>query len=396
MSNFSFLKTSEWQDIYRDAALAEHYVLSDARTALFYGRRTVEVIVEWLYAYDPAFRRPYDDKLAALMTDASFKRQAPHGVQDKMHAIRKLGNDAVHDGRPIRPAEAMAMIKMLFHISHWFARTYTKGDPNAIPNQFDEAKLPPPPREVAQQSRAQLKKLAEAYLKSDEELRQARETEARLKAEIERLRAQVAATKIVNEAIPDNQDYSYTEAETRQILIDVLLREAGWVILEGARNRVSLRNPVSKVATIEERVEPMPNRQGFGFADYVLWGADGLPLAVVEAKKTSVDKERGKQQAKLYADALEEMHGQRPIIFYTNGYTISLWDDQFYPPREVQGFYTRDELQLLVQRRQTARNLAQMAANKSIVDRYYQEAAIRHVTEHFSQRHRRALLVMAT
>ncbi|GIK58041.1 MAG: restriction endonuclease subunit R [Chloroflexota bacterium] len=391
MSNFAFLKTPEWQTIYQDAARAEQYVLADARTALFYGRRTVELMVEWLYAYDPAFRRPYDDNLAALMTDTSFKRQVPPGVQDKMHALRILGNEAVHQNRLIKQAEAVAMIRDLFRISHWFGRTYTQGDPNTIPNQFHESKLPPPPRQVAQQSRAQLKELADAYLKQDEELRQQHETVAALKAELAQLRAQVATTKIINEAIPDSFDYTYTEAETRQILIDVLLREAGWQIAD-ARNPVFDKNRVS----IEEKVTPMPNRQGFGYADYVLWGADGLPLAVIEAKKSSVDKEAGQQQAKLYADALEQMHGRRPLIFYTNGYTISLWDDEFYPPRDVQGFYTADELHLLIQRRQTAQNLAQLPVNTAIVNRYYQEAAIRHVTEQFSQRHRHALLVMAT
>ena len=64
----------------------------------------------------------------------------------------------------------------------------------------------------------------------------------------------------------------------------------------------------------------MPNPSGLGYADYVLWGDDGKPLAVVEAKKTTVDPAVGRQQAKLYADCLEAMHGQRPIIFYTNGY----------------------------------------------------------------------------
>ncbi|NJN55671.1 MAG: DUF4145 domain-containing protein [Anaerolineae bacterium] len=133
MSNFAFLKTSAWKPIYEDAARAEQYVLADPRSALFYGRRTVEVMVEWLYAVDREFRRPYDDNLAALMTDATFKRQVPSGVQDKMHAIRKLGNDAVHNGRAIRPDEAVAMVKMLFHIAHWFGRTYTGGRPQRHP-----------------------------------------------------------------------------------------------------------------------------------------------------------------------------------------------------------------------------------------------------------------------
>ena len=98
----------------------------------------------------------------------------------------------------------------------------------------------------------------------------------------------------------------------------------------------------------------MPSPGGKGFVDYVLWGADGLPLAVVEAKRTTASASYGQHQAKLYADCLEQQFGRRPVIFYTNGYQHWLWDDAAgYPPREVQGFYTRDELELMVQRRHT-------------------------------------------
>ncbi|OPZ87792.1 MAG: hypothetical protein BWY76_00288 [bacterium ADurb.Bin429] len=93
----------------------------------------------------------------------------------------------------------------------------------------------------------------------------------------------------------------------------------------------------------------MPNPTGLGYVDYVLWGDDGLPLAVVEAKRTTRDPSVGQRQAELYADCLEAQFGRRPIIFYTNGYKHWLWDDAQYPPREVQGFYTKDQLELLIQ-----------------------------------------------
>ena len=91
----------------------------------------------------------------------------------------------------------------------------------------------------------------------------------------------------------------------------------------------------------------MPNNKGEGFVDYVLWGDDGKPLAVVEAKRTSKDARIGQQQAKLYADCLEKMKGQRPIIFFTNGYKTWLWDDQNYPQREVQAFTKSQSLNFL-------------------------------------------------
>ena len=140
----------------------------------------------------------------------------------------------------------------------------------------------------------------------------------------------------------------------------------------------------------------MPSDSGIGYADYVLWGDDGKPLAVVEAKKTTVEAEVGQQQAKLYADCLEAMHGQRPIIFYTNGYKTRLWDDLFYPPRTVAGFYKKEELASLILRRAQREQLDVAQVKDQIVERYYQKRAIGSIGEQFAQARRKALLVMAT
>jgi type I restriction enzyme R subunit len=141
----------------------------------------------------------------------------------------------------------------------------------------------------------------------------------------------------------------------------------------------------------------MPNASGKGLVDYVLWGNDGKPLGLVEAKRTRRDPQVGQQQAKLYADALESQFGQRPVIFYSNGYEHWIWDDQFYPPRPVQGFYKKDELELLIQRRSTRQPLGNALINAAIVERYYQTRAIRRIGEALEKDNdRRALLVMAT
>lgn len=141
----------------------------------------------------------------------------------------------------------------------------------------------------------------------------------------------------------------------------------------------------------------MPNNQGKGFVDYVLWGDDGQPLAVVEAKRTRRDARIGQQQAKLYADCLQTQFGHRPLIYYTNGYEHWLWDDSQYPPRPVQGFHKKDELQLLVQRRGSRKALAMLTIDGAIVERHYQHRAIRRIAETFEQdKQRKALVVMAT
>ena len=140
----------------------------------------------------------------------------------------------------------------------------------------------------------------------------------------------------------------------------------------------------------------MPNNKNEGYADYVLFGKNGLPLAVVEAKRTSVDPRVGQNQAKLYADCIENEYHQRPVIYYTNGFEIYMWDDKNYPPRKVSGFYTQDELQLLINRRTSKQNLEHVYVQDKITNREYQLEAIKSVCETFDEGHRKALIVMAT
>jgi len=192
---------------------------------------------------------------------------------------------------------------------------------------------------------------------------------------------EIAATKKANQAAPDTHDYN--EEKTRDAFIDLLLHEAGWA-LDQERDR-------------EFPVIGMPNNTGEGFVDYVLWGNDGKPLGLVEAKRTKKDSRVGQQQAKLYADCLEKQFGRRPVIFLSNGYEHWLWDDTRYPPRAVQGFYKKDELELLHQRRTSRKELAKVPLDSDIAGRFYQTRAIKRVGEALEKDHlRKSLLVMAT
>jgi type I restriction enzyme R subunit len=379
MSNFVFLQ-DEWPDLNHTAQRAEAYVNSDPRSACFQARRALEQAVNWLYEHDVAFHHPYDDNLVTLLTDFSFRDNVPPIVADKAHFIRKMGNQAVHSNRQIKQQDAFTVVRELYHFLYWLASTYTKGNPQSIPNEFNESLLPPSDAQIQLKSATELKALDEKLQQQDEELRAKAEALVGYEAQITALQAQIAAAKAANAETEVKHDY--TEAETRTYLIDMLLREAGW-------------DP--KAPNVEEyEVVGMPNKPGIGYVDYVLWGDDGLPLGLVEAKRTSVDPKKGKQQAKLYADCLEKMHGQRPIIFYSNGYQTWIWDDSNYPPRSIQGFYTKSQLQLHIQRRAMLQPFEGIPTNKAIVDRYYQEEAIRSVTEHLEKKYRKSLLVMAT
>ncbi len=379
ISNFTFLQ-DEWPELHTSARQAEALVAADPRSASFYARRTLELAAQWLYAHDAALTPPYQDHLSALLYEPTFRDILGPTIFAKARLIKDLGNQAVHSNRPVRPADALTAVKELFHLLFWIARTYAVGTRPTDTLTFDPARVPQTVITHAT-TLAQVQTLAAEVQARDAQLAALQADHAALDTALQQLRAEVAAAKVQNTATPDAHDYS--EAETRDVFIDLLLREAGWA-LDAPQDR-------------EYEVRGMPNPTGLGYVDYVLWGDDGLPLAVVEAKRTRRDAHAGQQQAKLYADCLQTQFGRRPVIFYTNGYEHWLWDDAQYPPRAVQGFYTKDQLALLLQRRTTRKSLASAPIDDAIVERYYQQRAIRRISEAFERDHdRKALLVMAT
>lgn len=381
MSQFQFLQ-AEWPDLFAPAAKAEELVHADPRTSCFYARRCLEMVVGWLYHHERSLRMPYQDHLSALIHESSFVQLVGPVFLAKAKLVKQLGNLAAHDRGPMFAKDSLVAVRELFHMCYWLARTYARTGAGLPPqgSAFDPEKLPKT-SPVPPQTIRQLQQMAADLVEKDRKLVDLGSAKAALAEELEALRNEVAEAKARNTARPDDHDYS--EAETRDYFIDLLLKEAGW----------ALDQPPDR----EFEVAGMPNKEGKGYVDYVLWGDDGKPLAIVEAKRTKRDATVGQQQAKLYADCLEKRFGQRPLIFYSNGYEHWLWDDQFYPPRAVQGFFKKDELEAQIHRRQSRQPLAAAAINKEIVERYYQTRAIRRISESFERdRFRRALLVMAT
>ena len=179
-----------------------------------------------------------------------------------------------------------------------------------------------------------------------------------------------------------------SEAATRRLYVDLYLKEAGWDILD--TENISL--PAK--AGIEIEVQGMPNPQGKGYCDYVLYGRNGKPLAIVEVKKTSVSPEKGRHQVDLYAECMKAVYGYKPIMYYTNGYTTRIIDG-IYPDRDVIAFHSIDELELMLQRR-TRGDITDLHINDEITNRPYQKMAITSICEWLNAKHRRGLLVMAT
>lgn len=389
MSQFAFLHP-EFPALQDHAEKAEKHALSDPRGACFWARLTLETALKDLYRRDPALRHPYDRTLAALIAEPSFEKLSGPAIVTKARYIKDQGNRAAHDsGKPLSKNDAVTTVRELFHVCYWIARTYARGAKPDPALAFDPGKLQES-LTITASTVAQIQKVsnevkaankraddAEEARKASEEGRQA------LEEELAKVRAEVEAARKANQAVPDPHDYD--EAATRDAFIDLLLKESGW--------------PLDQTRDREFPVTGMPNQSGEGFVDYVLWGADGKPLGLVEAKRTKKDSRIGQQQAKLYADCLEQAYGQRPVIFTTNGYEHWIWDDQRYPPRRIAGFLKRDELDLLHQRRGNCKALDDVAVDQEIAgkNRPYQLRAIRRVGETFEKdRQRKALLVMAT
>ena len=370
MSNFDFILKNEIFRTFAEASVeAEKSIAVANVSCTILCRRALELAVKWIYANDRELVLPYQNNLSSLVYDINFKSMINEKVFNGMTYIIKLGNFSVHSNKKVTRKEAVLCLKYLFDFMDWIAYYY---DSNYVETKFDEGKLPgessanlkKEEREELENKLVEKDEKIEKILKENEELR-------------EKLTKQRTSKKIAyNFKVSD-----ISEFETRKQFIDLDLKIAGW-------DSTNIREEVE--------VRGMPNTQEAGYVDYVLYGENGKPLAVVEAKRTSKDAKIGQQQAKLYADCLEKEYAQRPIIYYTNGKEIYMWDDLSYPERKVSGYYTQDELQLLIKRRNSKENLEHIYIANDIANRPYQLEAVKKVCESFEQKHRRALVVMAT
>ncbi|MCA0933247.1 DEAD/DEAH box helicase family protein [Lutimonas saemankumensis] len=399
MSNFQFLH-KEFPALYKEAKEAEQLTLTSPKACAMIARSALEKAVQWLYQNDVELEFPYDTKLSSLIHEQCFREIIKPSMFREINLIRLTGNNAAH-GKSITHDQSIASIKNLFRFLSFLGIYYSEQEVD-IPS-FTMGLIPD-----GNEQKETLKALQE--LEAQLEYRRGKDREERAKIEaqaekIEQLQQQLETQqkettkrRLEREKVKDPDKtipILIPESVTRKLYIDVLLKDAGWDKLEQDRE-------------IEYEVTGMPlstNPSGIGYVDYVLWGKDGKPLAAIEAKKTMADARKGRHQAELYADCLEQMHGQRPVIFYTNGFETHIWDDTFYVDREIQGFYSLDELQLLIDRRTTRKDLRNFKVDTEIAGRDYQLEAIKRIAENLivdnkkgelRGARRESLLVMAT
>ena len=361
MRNFDYLQELGLTDLHDYCSSAEELQVSKPYLSAICARKALEYMVTELYKMKN-IEIPERASLIELVDSEVFRDFiGDYKVMMAVHYVRKVGNHGAHNTKVTSGESYYSLLNIYNVVAAMLLKLrvideIVPFDRTLIPNNPQVPIVTPKPIDVKSQS---------TIIKYADE-----------------------------EAIEDNTPVQeialdISEAETRRLYIDLMLKEAGWEVLdtEGAIQ--------PSKACIEVEVEGMPNNEGVGYCDYVLFGSNGLPLAVVEAKRTSASPIKGKHQAELYAMCLEKRYGIRPVIYYTNGFETYIIDGLGYPSRRLYAFHTESDLELLIQKRQR-HDITDFSINDNITDRHYQKMAIKSVCEHFNSKHRRGLLVMAT
>ena len=384
MRNFDYLQDLGLTELHQFCAAAEELQVSNPDLSAISARKALEYMVRSLYVMKN-IEIPERASLFELVDGEAFRGFiGDDRVMMAVHYVRKVGNNGAH-GTPVTKREAFFCLLNIYNIVAAILHKLTLLK-EVVP--FDKDLLPKIPQAPSL-------------------------TPAKVIVTPQSPIVQTADKKAVDDKAPVvEMPTDISEAETRKLYIDLMLKEAGWDVLdtEGAIQ--------PSKACIEVEVEGMPYtgstgsqqeyakerfaaeemtipRKGKGYCDYVLFGSNGLPLAVIEAKRTSKSPLVGKHQAELYADCLEKRYGTRPVIYYTNGFETNIIDGLGYPHRRLYAFHTESDLELLIQKRQR-HDINDFSVKDSITDRHYQKMAIKSVCEHFNGKHRRGLLVMAT
>lgn len=361
MRNFDYIKDLGLNDLHRFCAAAEENQWDNPEFSAINARKALEYTVRAVY-----FLKDIEVKEKASLFELVDGEPFREFINDDkvmmaVHYVRKVGNNGAHTGNVTKKESFFALLNIYNVVGAILLKLKLVDDVKSFNKDLIPKKVETP-----------IVVPAKVEVKEDDNIVAAAD------------KVSLRATEPVK-ALPSD----ISETETRKMYIDLMLREAGWQVLdtEGAVQPLK--------ACIEVEVHGMPNEDGVGYADYVLFGSDGLPLAVVEAKRTSVSPVKGKHQAELYADCLEKRYGVRPVIYYTNGFETNIIDGLGYPPRPLFGFHTADDLERLIQKR-GCHDITDFSVNAGITDRHYQKMAIKAVCEHYNKKHRKALLVMAT
>jgi len=385
--NFSFLEGNKEYELFAGACIeAEKILDSSPVMSAVASRKALELCVKWVYSIDSDLKSTeYREGLQSLLHNNGFPSLMDNVLWKRLQFVVKFGNESVHTSKKISRDDALISLIILFDLVEWIDYCYGA---DYVERKFDERLIPSISNDV-ESIKVEYQKVLNDVKKNADKIvdEKDKEIERLLKAN-EELRNNMKLQK--NKNIKE-RDYSYdaniSEFETRRRYIDADLKMCGYVFDQNKKCNCIER---------EYEVSGMPNESGIGYADYVIWGSTGSIIAIIEAKRTSEDAEKGRNQAKLYADCIGQVQAVRPIIFYTNGFETYMWDSVRTTPRLVSGIFPQRDIDNMISKRYISKKVSDIKIDEDITNRHYQLRAVTKCCDEYENGVRNCLLVMAT
>lgn len=385
--NFSFLEEKREYELFAGACIdAERILEASPVMSAVASRKALELCVKWVYSIDSVLKPiEYREGLQSLLHNNGFPSLMDYTLWKRLQYIVRNGNESVHTSKRLERDDAVLSLNILFDFVKWIDYCYGR---DYIERKFDEAKIQDAAKDV-DAIQEQYRQVIKDVQKNADKIVDEKDKEIeRLLRVNEELRQEMKVKKSKN---IKEREYAYApdmpEWLTRKRYIDADLKANGYIFDQDTK-----RNCVE----VEYPVVGMPNETGTGYADYVIWGDTGKIIAVLEAKKASESAEKGRNQAKLYADCIQNMQGFRPVIFYTNGFETYLWDDENSAPRVVSGMFPQKDINTMIEKRYIKKSVSSVRIDEEITNRWYQLRAVTKCCENYEKGIRKCLLVMAT
>ncbi len=373
--NFEFVAPfPQFQQLYRHCRDAEDLTLSRPWLSVSSSRQALEFVVATIYR--SITNEAPSGSLFDMMNDWRFVDAiGDETLLTSLHTVRKIGNRGAH-GQAITAKEACDTLEQLqFVIGEFLLGLQVIDDYPPFESPLSKTSEKPitsasVPHETAQ-SAASVASADNIKQPTKEDIVQ--DTDEAVATFGDKLRKTHFCTS-----------KKRNESENRQLYVRASLAEAGWPI--ATADNIAIPNSASLNMTLSDG----------STIDYVLYGRDSRPLAVIDCTNSSMSPIKGRAAAQHAAELLAIKYGYKPIAYYSSGYQIFCIDQLGYPARRVFGFHSLDELELLKQRANSRQDITNPVIDDAITNRQYQKEAITSVCRAFSNNRRRSLIVMAT